>query len=160
MKAWFRRLLALWTTAFPGIQRLTLVLVIERCYGPQLLGEFSNDLGIAGLLGYFTAVGLCGLTLVQLPRASGAEARGVLGRHALLQLALLLLAVPVVWALARAGDTVVSGSGLLYFLTGWSLWQLVRHALIAKARHGLLCMIDAVLFLIALTLLFARWPAT
>ncbi|WP_148715341.1 hypothetical protein [Chitinolyticbacter meiyuanensis] len=158
MKVWFRRLLALWTTAFPGIQRLTLVLVVERTYGPQLLGQFSNDLGIAGLLGYFTAVGLCGLTLVQLPRAQGAEARGVLGRHAALQLLLLALAVPVIWGLARTGDTVVSGTGLLYFLAGWSLWQLMRHAMIAKSRYGVLSIIDACLFGIALIPLFGRWP--
>lgn len=146
-------------TAFPGLQRLLVLVLAERIHGIESLGRLANDLSIVSLLGFFTAVGWSTIILSRIPAVPESQCHQVAFGVSAWGFTAMIFGAVILTGLFWAGLVFhpVEAAAILF---GWSSYQLVRHFMLARQSYRRLFVIETSITLGALAILLGLSDST
>lgn len=131
-------------TAFPGLQRILQLALVQHFAGAEQLGRFASDVAIINLIGLFTAIGASALLMTRVPALRGARQSQLLLGVAARAAGATLLGALVLGGLGAAG-LVFDAPQSIVLLAGWSGYQLYRHFLLARQRYRRIVLLESLL---------------
>lgn len=142
-------LLPVVTAGFPGGQKVVFFLLVEYAYGLETLGLLGSIYSFAQIVGFFTAVGWCTLLMVRIPNVKNLEEEKQLFYTQLKNGLIVLCLIGVVLSpfILIYYDYIYYILALLFALS-WTLYQYLRHLLLAKLDYSRLVYIDTLVFIV------------
>ncbi|WP_155956098.1 hypothetical protein [Pseudomonas sp. RL] len=145
------KLFALICTAFPGLQKLLLVAAGILFWGLEGAGTFSEEFAIVYFFSLFAALGYGAKLLKELPRLTPKEGvlyyRTAIGNCVLM--VVLLISIFYVLDLYFEWLHVEVTYHLFLFSVANAVYQLCRHAYLARREYSQLFIVDTLFFLLS-----------
>jgi O-antigen/teichoic acid export membrane protein len=128
------KLYALISTAMPGIHKVTILTILALQLNEKDHGQFASDFFLIQALMILTSIGVSNLLLVRFSAANKEEKAWLLSKALNSTLILSVLIIPVLFILYEL-NVIFDLIGTIYLLITWSVFIVVRHALLSEKAY-------------------------
>ena len=134
-------------TAFPGLQKLILLITIAAVYNSDIVGLYSVDIGVATFFSFITSVGYAAILLKKIPSSDHDLKIATLSSNIINCLILSTSLIPFIFVMSKIG-WVHDFLGVSVALISIGLNQIFRHFYLAERNYLHLLILDLLAFIL------------
>lgn len=141
------KLLLLLVVGFPGVSKIIFAFIIKYYGGIELIGVYANDLNVASIIGTVPALGFSAVLMNRIPNSDGFNKKIIFGKVLALTFIVIAVSIPLIVFLKKL-DIIIDLKAVVVYLTGFSLYQLVRHNLIAEKKYLNIIILESLIVIV------------